>query len=88
MMHDHPLTLQGVLARMRRVNGAGRILTLRGDAVAEATYAQVALAWLIGKITAPIVSVTSLKQLADIVKAPQLKLMAEDMATLETAGNA
>jgi aryl-alcohol dehydrogenase-like predicted oxidoreductase len=53
----------------------------------EATYAQVALAWLIGRITAPIVSVTSLAQLADILKAPQLKLTAEDMAELSAAGS-
>jgi aryl-alcohol dehydrogenase-like predicted oxidoreductase len=52
----------------------------------EATYAQVSLAWLIGKITAPIVSVTSLAQLADIVGAMGIKLSAGDMAALERAG--
>lgn len=50
--------------------------------------AQVALAWLISKpiITAPIVSATSLKQLGEILKAPQIKLAAEDIATLDDAG--
>jgi|SRR5579862_61010 len=65
-----------------------RILDAIGKVAArhEATYAQVALAWLIGRIAAPIVSVTSLAQLADILKAPQLKLAAEDMAILSAAG--
>jgi len=53
----------------------------------EATYAQVALAWLINRVTAPIVSVTNVEQLADIIKAPRLKLTAEDMAALTAAGN-
>jgi len=65
-----------------------RILDAIGKVAArhEATCAQVALAWLIGRITAPIVSVTSLAQLADILKAPQLNLSAEDMAILSAAG--
>jgi aryl-alcohol dehydrogenase-like predicted oxidoreductase len=52
-----------------------------------ATPAQVALAWLIGRpeVTAPIVSATSLAQLTDILKAPQLKLSAEDASALDTA---
>jgi aryl-alcohol dehydrogenase-like predicted oxidoreductase len=60
------------------------------DAVAarhRASPAQVALAWLIGRITAPIVSVTNVGQLADIVKAPQLRLAAEDVAALNAAGS-
>ena len=54
----------------------------------EATPAQIALAWLIAKpgITAPIVSATSLKQLAEIMKAPQIKLTREDVAALDAAG--
>ncbi|MGH6663742.1 MAG: aldo/keto reductase [Pseudolabrys sp.] len=53
-----------------------------------ATPAQIALAWLIAKpfITAPIVSATSLKQLAEILKSPQIKLPAEDMEALDSAG--
>jgi aryl-alcohol dehydrogenase-like predicted oxidoreductase len=54
----------------------------------EATPAQIALAWLIAKpgITAPIVSATNLKQLAEIMKAPQIKLTREDVAALDAAG--
>jgi len=59
------------------------------DAVAarhSALPAQIALAWLIGRITAPIVSATSVKQLGDIIKAPELKLSGEDIAALDRAG--
>jgi len=54
-----------------------------------ATQAQVALAWLIAQplITAPIVSATSVVQLQDIMKAPALKLTADDLAALN-AGSA
>jgi len=66
-----------------------RILAAIGQVAAkhEATYAQVALAWLINRVTAPIVSVTNLEQLADIIKAPRLTLSAEDLAALTAAGN-
>ena len=65
-----------------------RILDAIGQVAARhgATYAQVSLAWLIAKITAPIVSVTSLAQLADIMDAVRVKLSASDMAALEKAG--
>ena len=59
------------------------------DAVAArhaATPAQVSLAWLIGRITAPIVSATSLRQLEDILQAPRLRLSADDAAELDAAG--
>jgi aryl-alcohol dehydrogenase-like predicted oxidoreductase len=58
------------------------------DAVAErhgATPAQVALAWLMTKVTAPIASATSLKQLGDLVASARLKLAADDVARLERA---
>jgi aryl-alcohol dehydrogenase-like predicted oxidoreductase len=60
------------------------------DAVAAkhtATPAQIALAWLLARpsITAPIASATSLPQLQEILRAPQIKLTAEDMAALDTA---
>jgi aryl-alcohol dehydrogenase-like predicted oxidoreductase len=50
--------------------------------------AQIALAWLIAKpvITAPIVSATSLRQLGEIMKAPQIRLTREDIAALDAAG--
>lgn len=62
------------------------------DAVArrnEATSAQVALAWLLTRpgVTAPIVSATSLDQLADTLKAADLVLSGEDAAELTTASD-
>jgi aryl-alcohol dehydrogenase-like predicted oxidoreductase len=52
------------------------------------TQAQTALAWLMAKplITAPIVSATSVAQLTDIMKAPSIKLTAEDIAALDAVG--
>ena len=54
----------------------------------NAIPAQIALAWLIAKpvITAAIVSATSLKQLGEILKAPQIKLARDDIAALDAAG--
>jgi len=53
----------------------------------NATPAQVALAWLIAKpgVTAPIASATNIEQLKDILKAPALRLSAEDMTALDNA---
>ena len=53
----------------------------------NATAAQIALAWLIAKpgVTAPIASATSLEQLEDILKAPALKLSADDVSALDKA---
>jgi len=50
--------------------------------------AQIALAWLLAKpfITAPIVSATSRRQLDEIIKAPDIKLSAEDVTALDRAG--
>ena len=58
------------------------------DAIAarrEATPAQVALAWLMTKVTAPIASATNLKQLGDLVASARLTLDSADLAQLETA---
>jgi aryl-alcohol dehydrogenase-like predicted oxidoreductase len=54
----------------------------------NAVPAQIALAWLIAKpfITAGIVSATSLQQLGEILKAPQIKLTQEDLAMLDAVG--
>ncbi|HYM58082.1 MAG TPA: long-chain fatty acid--CoA ligase [Solirubrobacteraceae bacterium] len=41
MQHDHPLTLQHVLERMRGMNGDGEVVTLTGEDKAHATYAEV-----------------------------------------------
>jgi aryl-alcohol dehydrogenase-like predicted oxidoreductase len=45
--------------------------------------AQVALAWLIGRVTAPIASATSVAQFEEIAKAPQIQLTADDLAALD-----
>ena len=52
-----------------------------------ATPAQVAVAWLIARpsVTAPIASATNLEQLADLVKAAQLRLDRQDVAALDRA---
>jgi aryl-alcohol dehydrogenase-like predicted oxidoreductase len=67
-----------------------RILRALEDVAARhhAVPAQIALAWLLSKrfITAPIVSATSLKQLGEILKAPQIKLSREDIDTLDAVG--
>jgi aryl-alcohol dehydrogenase-like predicted oxidoreductase len=70
-------------------------LTARGfkvlaalDAVAakhDATPAQVALAWLMTKITAPIASATNLKQLGDLAASARLTLDSSDVAQMEAA---
>src|SRR4029077_5803155 len=71
-------------ARGIRILAAVDTVAARHDAVP----AQIALAWLIAKpvITAPIVSATSLKQLSEILQAPQIKLAQEDIAVLDAAG--
>ncbi|WP_428059934.1 aldo/keto reductase [Brevundimonas sp.] len=60
------------------------------DAIAqknEATPAQVALSWLLAQpgVTAPIVSATTLEQLADTLKAAHLTLSDEDVSELTEA---
>jgi len=71
-------------ARGMRILGALDKVTARYNAAP----AQIALAWLIAKpfITAPIVSVTSLRQLDEILKAPRINLSPEDIAALDAAG--
>ena len=67
-----------------------RILTVVDEVAARhnAVPAQIALAWLIAKpfITAGIVSATSLRQLGEILRAPQIKLSSEDIAALDAVG--
>jgi aryl-alcohol dehydrogenase-like predicted oxidoreductase len=83
------------LKQSQRGEDVEAYLTARGfkvldalDAIAErrdATPAQVALAWLMTKVTAPIASATSLKQLGDLVASARLKLEPADIKMLETA---
>ena len=72
------------------LNARGTRILAALDKVAarySATPAQVSLAWLMARssVTAPIVSATNLTQLAEILKAAQLKLTREDIATLDAA---
>ena len=83
------------LAKSLRGRGVKKFLNERGlrildslDEVAArhgATDAQVALAWLMTKIAAPIASATSVDQLQELMKAAELKLDAADLAALEGA---
>jgi fatty-acyl-CoA synthase len=41
VQHDHPLTLQHVLGRMRNIYGSSEVVTLTDDGVERATYADV-----------------------------------------------
>jgi len=41
MQHDHPLTVQHILDRMRRLYSDSEVVTLRDDGVTRASYAQV-----------------------------------------------
>ena len=41
MQHDHPLTLQLVLERMRGMNGDAEVVTFTDDGATRATYAEV-----------------------------------------------
>ena len=54
---------------------------------AGGTQGQAALAWLAAKpgVTAPLASVTSLEQLADLVKAANITLSAAQVAALDEA---
>lgn len=70
------------------LNPRGRAVLAALDAVAarqSATPAQVALAWLMTRVTAPIASATSVAQLSDIMKSAELKLTADDLAELDKA---
>ncbi len=58
------------------------------DAIAgrrNAKPAQVAIAWLMAKVTAPIASATNLNQLADLTAAAELTLDPADIAALDAA---
>jgi len=84
------------LAKSPRGRGVKKYLTDRGlgilaalDAVGArlgATPAQVALAWLMAKITAPIASATSVAQLGELMAAASLRLDPEAVGELDAAG--
>jgi aryl-alcohol dehydrogenase-like predicted oxidoreductase len=71
------------------LDGRGLRILQALDTVAarqQAIPAQISLAWLIGRVTAPIVSATSVQQLSELLKAPAIRLTAEDTALLDQAG--
>lgn len=85
------------LAQSKRGEGIAKYLTPRGERIVDAlravadqqqaTPAEVALAWLIGRrgVTAPIASATSVAQVESFAKAAALTLSAEEFAALERA---
>jgi aryl-alcohol dehydrogenase-like predicted oxidoreductase len=83
------------LAKSPRGRGAKKYLGERGlrilaalDAVGArlgATPAQISLAWLMTRITAPIASATSVAQLGELLGAAKLRLNAEAIADLHAA---
>lgn len=85
----------GDLAKSPRGRGVQKYLTARGEAIlaaldgvaqkAGASVAQVALAWLMTKITAPIASATGVAQLQDLMGAARLSLEPQAIATLDRA---
>jgi len=86
---------QADLAKSPRGRTAAKYLNDRGLAIVAAlegqgarlgaTAAQVALAWLMTKVAAPIASATSVAQLQELVAAAKLSLDAEAMRALEDA---
>ena len=88
---------QDDLAKSPRGKGVAKYLNARGDRILKALDqvaagtgakpAEVALAWLIARdgVTAPIVSATSLPQLASLVRAAGLALSPGEVAALDQA---
>jgi aryl-alcohol dehydrogenase-like predicted oxidoreductase len=86
---------QADLAKSPRGRGAGKYLNDRGlrilaalDTAAArlgATPAQVSLAWLMARITAPIASATSVAQLHELTAAADLTLDAQTLIALDSA---
>ena len=92
---DRQILFEADLTKSQRGRGVKRSLDERGvrilaalDAVAARlgpTPAQVALAWLMAKIAAPIASATSVAQLKELMAAATLRLDAEAMTALDKA---
>ncbi len=87
---DLQKSLRGAGAGRKYLNPKGLALLTALDAVAnrrQATLAQVALAWLMQApgVVAPIASATSVGQVAELLEATELRLTADDLATLEQA---
>jgi aryl-alcohol dehydrogenase-like predicted oxidoreductase len=87
---DHAERARASRVAQRYLNPRGTKVLAGLDAVAKstgATQAQIALAWLMSRpaVTAPIVSATSLEQLAELAPAAELKLGKAALDTLEEA---
>jgi len=87
---DLQKSARGAGVGQKYLNEKGLGLLTAIDAVAnrqQATPAQVALAWLMQApaVTAPIASATSVGQVTELLEATELRLTAEDLATLEQA---
>ena len=84
---DLQKSARGAGVGQKYLNEKGLALLTAIDAVADrqqATPAQVALAWLMQTpaVTAPIASATSVGQVTELLEATELRLTAEDLATL------
>ncbi len=88
---DYGKSVRGASQTVRKyMNDKGLGILTALDATARrhnTTNATAALAWLLHRkpITAPIVSATDLRQLAQLLAAPRLKLDEESLAALDTA---
>ena len=87
---DLKKSVRGGSIGQKFLNAQGKKLLTAMDAVADthsATLAQVALAWLMQApgITAPIASATSPGQVNELLEAMELRLTADDVATLTEA---
>ncbi|QEE26092.1 aldo/keto reductase [Rhodanobacter glycinis] len=81
----------GAVKKFLNPEGLGVLAALDQVAAAHhATPAQVALAWMMARpgLTAPIASATSVEQLRELLAAAELKLGAEEIATLDRASAA
>ncbi len=81
----------GAVKKFLNPKGLGVLAALDQIATAhQATPAQVALAWIMARpgLTAPIASATSVEQLRELLAAAELKLGAEEIATLDRASAA
>ena len=76
----------GRLRKYLDARGARILKALDGVAARHKVLpSQIALAWLIGRVTAPIASATSVVQLKEIMKAPQVELAADELSALDLA---
>lgn len=73
-------TYNKILPQLEELTNAMRIIGERKDA----SVAQIAVAWAIAKRTLPIIGVTKIDQVEEMVKASVIELSQDEMDTLET----